>query len=108
VRRGDAVLLVRPKRGLLAGLWALPGGPGSGLARMVRLQTGIEVEVAPGAVGLRHAFSHRSWNMEVAAATACDGARPRGGARWVARAELPGLAMSTAMRKALRAAGIEA
>lgn len=50
VRRGDEILLVKPKRGVATGVWTLPGGflhafeqPREGARREVREETGLEV-----------------------------------------------------------------
>jgi len=51
VRRGEDVLLVKPKRGVATGIWTLPGGflhafeqPKEGARREVREETGLEIE----------------------------------------------------------------
>jgi A/G-specific adenine glycosylase len=108
VRRKGAVLLVRaPAGGLLGGLLALPGGPATiPLARHVARQTGLEVAVARPAATVRHQFSHRTWTMRVRAGTAVGG-RAAHAARWVPEGDLADAALSTAMRKALRAGGVE-
>lgn len=109
VRRRGRVLLVRaPPGGLLGGLLALPGGAaGTPLARQVESQTGVRAAVARAGVPVRHQFSHRTWEMRVRPAAWVSG-EPGGAARWVREAELPGAALSAAMRKALRACGVEA
>jgi A/G-specific adenine glycosylase len=109
VRRKGHVLLVRaPSGGLLGGLLTLPGGAGKApLARQVETQTGVRTAVARSSVPVRHQFSHRTWEMTVRGATWKAG-EPQGGARWVAESELAGAALSAAMRKALRACGVEA
>jgi A/G-specific adenine glycosylase len=109
VRRKGHVLLVRaPSGGLLGGLLALPGGDGKApLARQVEGQTGVRAAVARSGVAVRHRFSHRTWEMRVRPA-AWKAGEPTGPARWVAEADLPGAALSAAMRKALRACGVEA
>jgi A/G-specific adenine glycosylase len=109
VRRKGHVLLVRaPSGGLLGGLLALPGGAGTTpLARQVESQTGVRAAVARAGVPVRHQFSHRTWEMRVRGAT-WKGGEPQGAARWVAEADLPAAALSAAMRKALRACGVEA
>jgi adenine-specific DNA glycosylase len=110
VRRKGHVLLVRaPSGGLLGGLLALPGGlQGEGpLSRQVEGQTGVRAAVARSGVAVRHQFSHRTWEMRVRPAAWKEG-EPTGPARWVAEADLPAAALSAAMRKALRACGVEA
>jgi A/G-specific adenine glycosylase len=111
VVQDDRVLMVRNSgRGLLAGLWSLPGGPAGGpLSVQVKRQTGVGVrgEPAPSA-RVRHAFSHRTWSMQVHRAHAEPGGHRRPEAAWMALADLPGAALSVAMRKALRAGGLKA
>ncbi|HUR61395.1 MAG TPA: A/G-specific adenine glycosylase [Candidatus Thermoplasmatota archaeon] len=109
VRRKGAVLLVRtPPTGLLGGMMSLPGGPASvPLARQVAQQTGLQVDVARPGATVRHQFSHRTWSMRVRAGT-CAGGRPAAGARWVREDALAEAALPAAMRKALRAGGVEA
>ena len=66
--RGGKVLLVRrPPGGLLAGLWALPGGevlPRASEADAIRKAldaVGAEARVGPALGKVEHAFSHRRW-----------------------------------------------
>jgi len=111
VRRGGHVLLVRrPSGGLLGGMLGLPSGARTAnvVASLVQAETGVRVEAPRGAaVAVRHQFSHRTWDMRVRTAAWRSG-EPRSPARWVAEAELAGAPLPAAMRKALRAAGVEA
>jgi A/G-specific adenine glycosylase len=110
-RKGDGeVLLVRnPERGLLAGLWSLPGGPAEAdLAGQVLAQAGVRVRPRGKPALARHQFSHRTWDMAIDVA---DLLQDRAGpaereAAWVPVAELDGHALPTAMRTALAAAGV--
>jgi A/G-specific adenine glycosylase len=112
VERGGRLLLVRnPARGLLAGLWSLPGGPaGEPLEDAVRQQTGVSVrlEARSKAASARHQFSHRTWEMEVRRGRpvggGLDGARD--GVAWMPVAELRQHALPSAMHAALAAAGV--
>lgn len=106
---GHLLLVRNPARGLLAGLWSLPGGPvDRPLADHVLEQTGARVQPRGAPVRARQLFSHRTWDMAIDVA---DLLQERAGpaqreARWVAVADLPTQALPTAMRTALSAAGV--
>jgi A/G-specific adenine glycosylase len=96
---GGRVLLVRrPARGLLAGLWALPGGevPPSGseadAIREALRGVGVKARLG-GAVGeVRHTFSHRRWAGRVLRVQVSANTRLPGGAMWAGpeeRRQLP-------------------
>lgn len=110
VRDRDRVLLVRnPSKGLLAGLWSLPGGPaGRPLADVVLEQAGARIRLHGKPSTARHLFSHRAWTMTVDVADLLeDGARPAAReTAWVAVDKLAGHALPSAMRVALAAAGV--
>ena len=106
-RRGRLLVVQRPERGLLGGLWEFPGGRiGEGesaeaaCARGALEKTGVVVEPRGEAVVVRHAFSHF---RVVLHAFACDdgGGRIRRGARarWATPAELAGLALTRTARE---------
>lgn len=120
VRSKGKVLLVRSRRGLLAGMWGLPGGPrGEPLAEVVLRQTGVRIR-APRLAGTAvHQFSHRTWRMDVHVGTALPrrgraappapptpGTEPEGRleTRWVADADMAREAIAAATRVALAAA----
>lgn len=110
VRKGGRVLLVRnPPRGLLAGLWSLPGGADSTpLAELVLEQSGARVRPRGAPAAARHLFSHRTWEMAVDVADLLD-ERAGPAARetaWVPDAELADHALPTVMWTALAAAGV--
>jgi A/G-specific adenine glycosylase len=91
-RRGAKTLLVRrPAKGLLAGMWAPPTdeAPGSGLE-------GSGFDVGAELASWTHKFTHRTWRCT---AYACKLAREIEGARWATREELD--AVPTAFRPAL-------
>jgi A/G-specific adenine glycosylase len=106
-RRGRLLLLRRPSRGLLGGLWELPNVEGrdpEALVAHVRARAGLES--APGAAlgGLRHVFTHRTLELDLVALEDRGGRIP-GGARTEARLCTPGeiedLPLSRLMKKAL-------
>jgi A/G-specific adenine glycosylase len=118
VERAGKVLLVRnPDRGLLAGLWSLPGGPTDRpLADRVLAQTAVAVYPVGDPVAARHQFSHRTWEMSVQRASVMPGGA-EGSAKteaaqaetaWVRIEDLKAQALPSAMRTALAAAGIGA
>ncbi|MFA5943411.1 MAG: A/G-specific adenine glycosylase [Candidatus Thermoplasmatota archaeon] len=109
VQSDGRVLLVRnPARGLLAGLWSLPGGTADRpLPELVLEQTGLVVRARGKAQPARHQFSHRTWEMAVQPARLV---RTGGGgtseAAWVAIKDLDAQALPSAMRTALAVAGV--
>jgi len=70
-RRNGTVLLVRrPPGGLLAGLWALPGGeiaPGDARVplRKILSRLGVDARIGGIAGAVDHTFSHRRWTGNV-------------------------------------------
>jgi A/G-specific adenine glycosylase len=64
-RRGQVLIDQRPAKGLLGGLWEIPGGkvneserPQQALAREVREELNVQVEVGELLASVRHAYSH--------------------------------------------------
>jgi A/G-specific adenine glycosylase len=106
-RRGRVLLVRRPSRGLLGGLWELPnaeGGDAEALVAALRERTGIRT--APGGVlgQVRHRFTHRDLRLEVMRLTDSGGRlRPavRREARFCGAAELARLPLSALAKKAL-------
>jgi len=111
LRRGRALAVRRPPRGLLGGLWELPGGelaprerPEEGLRRALRERTGLAVANASLRGEVEHAFTHRSLRLHV---FRCD--TPVGRVRlaefdahrWVAPRALRELPQASVTRKAL-------
>lgn len=106
-RRGQLeVLLARGEPGgLLDAMRVLPGGSqDDALADLVLRTTGIAVQVGPVAASVRHAFSHRRWNVAVHTARAVGPSSLRAGADWVAVAALEREPMSALARKCIAAA----
>lgn len=104
VRAGGKTLLVRrPDRGLLGGLWSLPGGEtqgrrsADGLRKLVREQTGMRVSVRGTAGRVDRVFSHRRWSGPVYACVA-NGGTLSAGARWVSPKEARRLPVVPFMR----------
>ena len=104
-RRGRLLVVQRPERGLLGGLWEFPGGRvGEGesveaaCARGVREKTGVAVEARGEATVVRHTFSH--FRVVLHALDCVDrGGRARPRARWVTPAELTSLALTRTARE---------
>lgn len=109
VQSDDRVLLVRrPSGGLLAGLWAFPGGevppggdPRKGLASLVEAQTGLRVRVHDEAARITHAFSHRRWSGPIYRCEIRADARPAEDARWMSRRDVRSVPMVSFHRKIL-------
>ena len=100
--RGRVLLARRPPRGLLAGLWSLPGGEaasGAELRGLVREQTGLDVSVLETVAKVRHVFSHLRWSGRIARAQVRGGRTE--GAQWFPREELGSIAMVPFHRRAL-------
>lgn len=69
VSNGRVLLVRRPERGLLGGLWSLPGGerprdgdPRRRLRDLMHAQTGLEVHVGRKIAKVERTFSHRRWS----------------------------------------------
>jgi A/G-specific adenine glycosylase len=111
VRRGRALAVRRPPRGLLGGLWELPGGdlspgerPGPGLRRCLRERVGLSVASARCLGEVDHVFSHRRLRLHVFQCDTPSGrVRLQGfdAHRWLAPGSLDGLPQGAVNRKAL-------
>jgi A/G-specific adenine glycosylase len=81
VLRGDKALAVqRPAKGLLGGLWELPGGEApvrrrgpATVAELLRARTGIAVEGIERLGDVEHVFTHRTLHLRVFSGTAAGG-----------------------------------
>ena len=76
----------RPARGLLAGLWELPGGPPEAPFPLPELDPAGWIPVGGG----RHIFSHVEWQMEAVLGALEDAPPLPAGWRWADRAALDG------------------
>ena len=115
LRRGKALAVRRPPRGLLGGLWQLPGGEvpsaraadAAALARILRERTGLETGAALPCGGLEHGFTHRTLRLRVFRCEAKPGrVRLSGWDRhhWVTPHAFAGLPLGTLDRRALERA----
>ncbi|MBW2494794.1 MAG: A/G-specific adenine glycosylase [Deltaproteobacteria bacterium] len=111
VRRGKALAVRRPSRGLLGGLWDLPGGdlaagetPRAGLRRALRECAGLEISRASSIGTVEHVFTHRRLTLHVYRAnTSTDRIRLAGfeGHRWLAPRAISSLPHASVTAKAL-------
>jgi A/G-specific adenine glycosylase len=106
-RAGRVLLVRRPSRGLLGGLWELPnveGADPAALAESLRERTGLRTR-ASGSLGrLRHQFTHRDLRLEVVALEVTGGRvarKVRAEARFCTAADLGRLPLSKLTKKAL-------
>ena len=112
-REGRLLIVRRVPRGLLGGLWELPGGepqPGedaaAALARILRAELGIEVEAGSLAVTTARTYSHFRAATAVHRCAATGVPAPTGpwdAAQWLSPAEAPRYALTGATLQALRA-----
>jgi A/G-specific adenine glycosylase len=114
-RRGRALAVRRPARGLLGGLWELPGGEVAGpraagadaLAELLRARTGLVVGALEPAGRLEYAFTHRTLRLRLFRATAAGGRVRLDGwdaHRWVSEDAFASLPLGTVTKRALAAA----
>jgi len=111
--RDEILLVKRPGKGLLGGLWSFPGGvlkegdaPAAGLRRSLREELGLKVIPGGKLVSVEHGYSHFSVTVHVFACT-IRGAIPDSGGdvllRWVGRKGLSRLAVSRLEKKIFKA-----
>jgi A/G-specific adenine glycosylase len=111
VRRGKALAVRRPSRGLLGGLWDLPGGdlaagetPRAGLTRALRERAGLEITRVSAIGSIEHVFTHRRLTLHVYRAnTSTDRIRLDGfaGHKWLSPRTFSSLPHATLTAKAL-------
>lgn len=112
-RRGRTLIDQRPYDGLLGGLWEFPGGklepgetPEQALARELREELGLRVEIEAALAPVEHAYSHFRVTLHprLCRFLAMEGRAAEGRPiRWVTAAELREVAMPRANRKVLEA-----
>lgn len=111
--RGEILLIKRPGRGLLGGLWCFPGGvlkegnaPAAALRRSLREELGLKVIPVRQMLSVEHGYSHFCVTVHVFACKV-RGALPYSGGdvqmRWVGRKGLSRLAVSRLEKKILKA-----
>jgi A/G-specific adenine glycosylase len=111
--RGEILLVKRPGRGLLGGLWRFPGGaleegdaPAAALRRSLRTELGLKAIPGRELAAVEHGYSHFTVTVRVFAC-ALRGAIPDSGGgvqwRWVGMKGLSRLAVSRLERKILKA-----
>jgi A/G-specific adenine glycosylase len=112
--RRDAVLLVRrPSRGLLGGLWELPNVEGSDAAALrsfLRERLGMRTRTGTHLGRVEHVFTHRVLTLELVELKHTSGelpARDGASARWCVEADLGALPLSALMVKSLSLAGLK-
>jgi A/G-specific adenine glycosylase len=118
LREGRALAVRRPPRGLLGGLWDLPGAdlgdgepPAAGAERALRERVGLAVRGLRSAGEVEHVFTHRALLLHVFRAEAKAGRVRRAGFdahRWVAPSALAGLPHAAVTAKALTLLGVGA
>jgi len=112
LRGGRALAVRRPARGLLGGLWELPGGEvasaraagPAALARVLRARTGLAVRAIAPAGALEHGFTHRTLHLRLFRCEAEPGRVRRDGwdrHAWMSPEALRSLPMGTLGRRAL-------
>lgn len=111
-RDGRCLLLRRPGRGRLAGLWEFPhapvadGDPGAAVAERMRELTGLEIALSEPLVTVEHPFTHHRITLHVWRAHAVGGRvrHPQHAEhRWIAPARLNRRPMATPMRRVAEA-----
>jgi A/G-specific adenine glycosylase len=111
LRRASALAVQRPEKGLLGGLWELPGGEiatgergPAALARVLRERTGLEVASIERAGRFDYAFTHRALRTTVYRCEVSSGRVRLDGwdrHRWVSRETFTSLPLGTVSKRAL-------
>ena len=114
-RPAELLLVRRPSKGLLGGLWELPSLESldrEALAASIRERSGLVVHPREELGEVKHAFTHIALRLSVIGFERVSGrlrsrpARDGSRARWCGPAERQDLALSTLMRKTLTLAGL--
>jgi len=115
LRRGRALAVRRPPRGLLGGLWELPGGdlhpgeaPDAGLRRLLRERVGLRALRTRAEGAVDHAFTHRRLRLHLYRCDTGPGRVRLAGFdahRWLAPEALRRLPHGAVTRKALALLG---
>ena len=121
VRRGRVLAVQRPARGLLGGLWELPGGElrvgeaaAAAMTRTLREHLGLDIDGATSLGSVEHGFTHLKLQLHV---LRCEIPRGRvrlrdfAAFRWLAPRAFDALPHGVATRKALsllRSAAVDA
>lgn len=74
--RRESLLIRRSERGLLHGMWTLPGGEATSPAALIETiekQTGLRVQIGERLGRVRHVFTHRVWIVSVHQARVASG-----------------------------------
>jgi len=111
--REETLLIKRPDRGLLGGLWRFPGGllaegeaPAAGLRRILRDELGLKGTPGKEWLAVEHGYSHFSVTMHVLSCTIRGQLTDAGSCvqyRWVGAKGFSRLAVSRLERKILAA-----
>ena len=106
-RAGRVLLVRRPSRGLLGGLWELPNVEGAdplALVAALRARTGVRTSIGASLGRVRHQFTHRNLALEVLRLDDAGGRLSRAAraeARFCSAADLARLPLSKLTKKAL-------
>jgi A/G-specific adenine glycosylase len=110
LRGGRALAVRRPARGLLGGLWELPGGElehpardAASVAALLGARTGLALERVEPAGRLEHLFTHRRLRLRVYRARARSGRVRLDGwdrHRWVSMRGFGALPLGSVSRRA--------
>jgi A/G-specific adenine glycosylase len=111
--REETLLIKRPDRGLLGGLWRFPGGllkegekPAAGLRRILRDELGLKITPGREWLAVEHGYSHFSVTVHVLSCTIRGQLTDAGGCvqqKWVGDKRFFRLAVSRLERKILGA-----
>jgi A/G-specific adenine glycosylase len=114
LRRGKALAVQRPAKGLLGGLWELPGGEIAArergpavLERVLRERTGLDVAKVTRAGRFDYAFTHRALRITVYRCESAGGRVQLDGwdrHRWIAPETFAELPLGTVSKRALEIA----